>query len=228
MKMKNAKKRRGFTLVELLVVIAIIAILAGLATPVLFDQLKRGHKIKATHNMKQLHIALFNFDDRRGSFPGNDTADRVANPDLLQGSGKGSANGYLSQLIADNFVKSEENFYAKSDAFKLEADNDIQTGKVLEAGECGMAYVMKSATEGFSTSGNPSVPLLLAPMAEEKGKYDTEAYGGLGIFLRADGAVKEADISKDGKTMRINGKDPLSSTDFKFLDSNAVVSHPDK
>jgi prepilin-type N-terminal cleavage/methylation domain-containing protein len=40
MKLKNTQKMKGFTLVELLVVIAIIAVLAGIATPLILKAQK--------------------------------------------------------------------------------------------------------------------------------------------------------------------------------------------
>src|SRR6516164_1990582 len=61
--------RAGFTLVELLVVIAIIGILIGLLLPAINAAREAGRRAKCQNNLKQISLAMLNFENNRGGFP---------------------------------------------------------------------------------------------------------------------------------------------------------------
>jgi prepilin-type N-terminal cleavage/methylation domain-containing protein/prepilin-type processing-associated H-X9-DG protein len=101
-------QREAFTLIELLVVIAIIGVLIGLLLPAIQKMREAANRSACLNNMKQMGLALHNFENTNGFLPPS----RVENPGVipgLDGTPKSSWVPFILPYIEQGAVASQYN-----------------------------------------------------------------------------------------------------------------------
>ncbi|MFK7910871.1 MAG: hypothetical protein AB8F34_09725, partial [Akkermansiaceae bacterium] len=151
MKPPHKKHRSGSPWLVIILVFIVIAALYAISTPHIHGCGRKATMTEAVNNAKQVYYLMIEFDGEYGEFPSNATAINHkgvhGKPDIdLRGFKGEYANDYLGQFIAAGYTSSEEIFYAYGASDK-KPDNDISPPeKILEAGECGFAYVKNQST----------------------------------------------------------------------------------
>ena len=180
----------------------VFALLVGSA-PVLLRAKKNAPLTEATSNIKQLHLALLDFDADYGRFPDASTiADVQSKTHTTLSLGTSTSNDYFRQLIAAETAKSETIFWAKTPATPRKPNNDMRGADALKKGECAFAYVA-----GLTASSNSATPIVMTPMIPGTFCFDstTKAFGNKAVVLRIDGSAKAETIRTDTSEVAVSG-----------------------
>lgn len=151
----------------------------------------------AVNNMRQLALALFEFESEYGAYPNAETVALVKkNTGTDMELKADTADDCFRQLIAANIIAAE-------------AANDILSGGKAPGQAEAAAKPAKwvfSYNASAKAAGNPQRPLAFYPLIQGKTTFDLEALGGKAVILCVDNSVRSFPIDKEGRVM-INGKD---------------------
>ena len=172
--------RRALTLVELLVVIAIIATLVGLLLPAVQSSRETARRIQCTNNLKQVGLALLNFEGAKKVLPSGYESDFTS-----QGDDTGPGWGWCSFILPEM----EESAISKVIDFKLpieDARNGVRVANV-SGFFCPTDNVPRVwQAKSRSANGNPLALICEVAASNYVGMYGTTEPGvdGDGIFFR--------------------------------------------
>lgn len=203
--MPKESKSKSFGWPFWLLAVGLIGFLYWLAQPTVIRAHQNIPLTEATSNLRQIGLALFEFDTEYGTYPSDATAAQVTKNNPGHGfdlSGK-SSNALFRQLFAANITQSEQMFYAKISGAE-KPDGNITAGKALEPHEVGFGYIPR-----LSTAGNPSRVLAFAPIIPGTDRFDPKPFEGFAVFLRIDNSVASVKIDENGHAI-VDGQNVLS------------------
>ncbi len=100
-------RRKAFTLVELLVVMVIIALLIGILLPGVQAARESARKTTCMNNLRQIGLALHNYETSRGKFP---PSSRAVAPDASGAINGWSAQAQLLPYLEQKIIASNLNY----------------------------------------------------------------------------------------------------------------------
>ena len=118
-------RRRGFTLIELLVVIAIIAVLIALLLPAVQAAREAARRAQCTNNLKQIGLAVMNYESSNGSLPPTGTVSPSGNP--LQNIGNFGMKTRLLPFIEQQSLFNSMNMTYNGEAPQGQNDTILTT-----------------------------------------------------------------------------------------------------
>lgn len=221
MTLKN-KTRRGFTLVELLVVITIIGILVSLLLPAVQSAREAARRAQCTNNMKQLGLAVLNFESARKALPsGGEGTDYTSNG-ITTPRAKFSKVGLFVNLLP--FIERTD-LYSQLDLTKSYRDS-IKTATAELTQQLSNAAICSTDIPSYVCPTNPykdyketvSGTEADALFGASNGGASHQLFGGLDYF-----ATVYTDIDRGTKCRVKTGNDSISGKVCRMEGALTVV-----
>ncbi|OJW22033.1 MAG: hypothetical protein BGO49_14755 [Planctomycetales bacterium 71-10] len=140
----NASARRGFTLIELLVVIAIIAVLIALLLPAVQAAREAARRAQCVNNLKQIGLAVHNFESTNGEFPPGAGPAPVGDPTALGDGTRLSPQALILPYLEQSSLYATFNLQIEINS---SAENDTARCQQISA------YLCPSDGKGFRSPG---------------------------------------------------------------------------
>jgi prepilin-type N-terminal cleavage/methylation domain-containing protein/prepilin-type processing-associated H-X9-DG protein len=216
----RTRQRPGFTLIELLVVIAIIAILIGLLLPAVQKVREAAARMKCSNNLKQLGLALHNYESAYGKFPAAFTANAPAGsplpPYFFSWSVLAQLNPYLEQTAIYNKMDLTQPIYDPAAGYNISTANQFAVQQTITLFLCPSDKQQPVATNAY---GVPVLGPTNYAACTGSGANAGRAWNGDGIFMAKTG-VRVTDIT-DGTSNTVAmsestlGEDPQLNSSGK-------------
>ncbi|MEL7311140.1 MAG: prepilin-type N-terminal cleavage/methylation domain-containing protein [Pseudomonadota bacterium] len=132
-------KNAGFTLMEMIGVVAVIAILASMATPMIFDAIRNARVTSFVEDANVARTAVARYYEDTGNFPvhvagSTNTAERLLLSDNTNNAVSGWAGPYMEQELENPFNEGDYvGILSRGDAnyqFDLDGDGNPDTTRV--------------------------------------------------------------------------------------------------
>src|SRR4029078_8330773 len=172
-------QRRAFTLVELLVVIAIIGLLVALLLPAIQAAREAARRSQCKNNLKQIGLALHNYESARGAFPPG----FVSRATAPNGPGLGPGWGWAAHILP-YLEESNLNIDLKREITDPLYDN-IRV-MPLSVFRCPTDAVEEPVISVRSASGTELTKAAFANYVGVGGTFEVTVYPdtGIGLFVR--------------------------------------------
>ena len=188
------RRRTGFTLIELLVVIAIIAILIALLLPAVQQAREAARRMQCRNNLKQLGLALHNYESSLQTFP----------PNLVPGGNFNYSGGnwgvlaflspYLDQTSIYNLMNLNAPTYASTPPYNIADPNNARAaGYLIPLFLCPSDYA-KSLGGGYGVASLGSANYCANQGSGLNGANNGSPYGADGVMF-ANSRVRISDIT---------------------------------
>lgn len=214
--MSSYSHQRGIsflqTLVAILILLGVLGVIIPLFFPVHFNRGSYGGRTEALNNAKAIAGGLVAFKSDYGTYPCDETRQKLTEEGFENIPFGNDANAYLAQLVVTDIIDSEAYFYASGVKGARKGDDVKKANHLLAPGENCLAYVMAGDGKPLSDVKGHT-PLIVAPLKSggSNPTFDPGPYADKCVYGAVDGSGKIATIDKNGHALTEEDK-PLFDT----------------